>query len=759
MNCREFEEALSGALGGEQPPERASSHLRECGACRARGRQMLRLHEALTRGLAPYPESLDVEMKILVDQVAKDLRSPGTDLVEAARERIQRLPRRGTRGILGNWRAWLARFRRRAALAAAVGILGLSAWIIIAFVRPSSERPETAARGSLPETRKAMPARIDTEEVPRPAPERGAPRPKEEPARPEERRPERKPEEDPARPKPVPEAEPEKPREKVPEEGVPPPNKPPGRTVAKVGRLEKMKGSVFILPAASSEKVMAREGQDLVSGESIHTEGPGSIASVTQADSMRLKLESDTTLIFGSPTEVSLSRGALSIETAKAPPESTLSLSTAHARIQVGRGHFLLHARPDSTYFETCLGAAQFSNLQSGASVQVTAGQFAAAPVHPGVSQERIDKAIRDGIEYLKKAPSPPFAGAGILNSDTLILLTLLHAGVPDSDPRFQRLLQDMLKAPIDRTYVAAIQAMILEEIDRVRYQSRIVACAQVLIDNQCRNGQWSYGTSTPAAEAVFIDPRPDVATVAKLDASGRRVKPKLTKKVAIQKTKDGPAQGDNSNAQYAALGLRACFDAGVMIPAEVLHTASRWWRESQFADKEDRKNAYGGRGWCYHDGKGKVNGADCCRYTYAAMTSGAVGGLVVYDFMLGKDWKSDTSVRSGLEWLTTNFSVTRDFKWGKEIPGDPEDQGSHFYYLYALERLGTFTAQEKLGRHEWYSEGSAVIVEKQRPDGSWQDIELGNSPVWDTCYSILFLRRATRPLVDVASVDRFQKR
>jgi hypothetical protein len=33
-----------------------------------------------------------------------------------------------------------------------------------------------------------------------------------------------------------------------------------------------------------------------------------------------------------------------------------------------------------------------------------------------------------------------------------------------------------------------------------------------------------------------------------------------------------------------------------------------------------------------------------------------------------------------------------------------------------------------------------------------------GHEPVWDTCFAILFLKRATRPLMDVASVDPSKK-
>jgi len=49
--------------------------------------------------------------------------------------------------------------------------------------------------------------------------------------------------------------------------------------------------------------------------------------------------------------------------------------------------------------------------------------------------------------------------------------------------------------------------------------------------------------------------------------------KPKILQHVAVKKMKDGPDVGDNSNSQYlpSALGLRACFDAGVTLPEGVV--------------------------------------------------------------------------------------------------------------------------------------------------------------------------------------------
>src|SRR5207253_5077169 len=47
---------------------------------------------------------------------------------------------------------------------------------------------------------------------------------------------------------------------------------------------------------------------------------------------------------------------------------------------------------------------------------------------------------------------------------------------------------------------------------------------------------------------------------------------------------RSGPSSGDNSNTQYAALGMRACHDAGIIIPAAVTEKATAWYRQCQKA-------------------------------------------------------------------------------------------------------------------------------------------------------------------------------
>ncbi|HEX7898827.1 MAG TPA: hypothetical protein VF950_13770 [Planctomycetota bacterium] len=356
-----------------------------------------------------------------------------------------------------------------------------------------------------------------------------------------------------------------------------------------------------------------------------------------------------------------------------------------------------------------------------------------AIALQDGVNEVKVQLAIQKGIEYLRGAGSPDFKGA-YGSSDELLLLTFLHAGVAADDPKVKEFFRGMVAAPMKRTYKASLQAMCLEKLDAAKYQERIALCAQFLVDNQCANGQWAYGNMTQSTQksVAAADPVPAVETPGK-----PAPKPKLPK-VQIQRTGEGPDKGDNSNSQYAALGLRACHDANVIVPKEAVERAIKGWAATQFgAARKDNKVASGGgkvEGWGY-----KASGEDD-RGVYWAMTAGAAGSLVIHNHLLGKSWKNDALVKAGLQWMTENYKI------------DPTDE----YGLYALERFGILYGTDVIGAHKWYPAGAGALINAQKPDGSWsQDSEEWHGKVWDTCFAILFLRKATRPLVASGVMQR----
>jgi hypothetical protein len=370
-------------------------------------------------------------------------------------------------------------------------------------------------------------------------------------------------------------------------------------------------------------------------------------------------------------------------------------------------------------------------------SVMLLAAAPAMAQDPNAVSQRDIDQAIRKGAENLKSAPS---TGSWLhANCDELILLTLIVAGVQETNPRFKELLSHCLQAPLEKTYKVALLAMSLEELDAEQYQMKIAQCAAFLVDNQAKNGQWSYGAPVDVKNYPYVEREKAVASGPKpggaRDFGGGKERKKPTKSIAVPQTKTTGEKGDNSNSQYAALGLRACFDANIKLPVECLHLARKWWVEAQFPDEGDGAKAgknsvnSGGdttkiQGWNYQKpGEGEGGG----KPTHP-MTAGAIGATVIYEYMLGRDFKKDRVTKAGVEWLGKNFSVN-----------------TNYYYMYGLERAGILYDVESFGGNNWYWKGVPVLLQNQNGDGSWGKRENKEENTWDTCFAILFLTRATK--------------
>ncbi len=368
---------------------------------------------------------------------------------------------------------------------------------------------------------------------------------------------------------------------------------------------------------------------------------------------------------------------------------------------------------------------------------------------HPKVDQARVDEAIDNGVKFLrpkKKETDQGFVhaweqGAPEQNYAELVLYTFLHAGVSEEDPDFQRLLTKMLSDKLTTTYKTCLQAMILQQLNAEKYQWRIAACAQFIIDNQCKNGQWCYGHETnvdefkpPKEEPKFetgpaAEKKPNPA-VRKYGAGDTKVK---LKPVPITKKKEGCPAGDHSNSQYAALGIRACLEANVNIPRDVLVKAKEWWEKHQQGDG----------GFMYEgNGGGVIPPGAPANTSYGSMTLGAVGALCIYKHYLKEDYKNDQAVKKGFAWYDSNWSVTEN----------PKYKEWHYYTLYALERAGDLFGTEFVGKHEWYVEGAHWLLDHQLSGGGWKGEGGMENDIAATCFAILFLRRATKPLPKIHS-------
>ena len=234
----------------------------------------------------------------------------------------------------------------------------------------------------------------------------------------------------------------------------------------------------------------------------------------------------------------------------------------------------------------------------------------------------------------------------------------------------------------------------------------------------------------------------------------------------------------DVSATQYAILGLKAATRLGIKYDKKVLLEVFRFLRGEQDKDgpvvkakwkraagdddeKDEKKkerstgtNEPGkelkARGWAYARKSGHTPERDCI--TYGSMTAAAVNALIlirdemVEDPAEKKNWEKveaecNVMIGDGMAWMIANWSMTENPKVGMH---------RFYYYLYTIERMAMLGGFDEIGAHDWYNEGAKVLLgQQEKKDGAnkgmW-DIghEIQPSDLLNTCYALLFLKRAT---------------
>jgi hypothetical protein len=210
-------------------------------------------------------------------------------------------------------------------------------------------------------------------------------------------------------------------------------------------------------------------------------------------------------------------------------------------------------------------------------------------------------------------------------------------------------------------------------------------------------------------------------------DQKYKRVAEKMVRKLERCQMRDG-GWGDNSRTQFALLGLKAAEDLGVEVPQAMFTNARKYVEGGQNRDGS----------WGYQPSNAVFHGAVSAGY--GSMTAAGIGSMFIIHEHNMKNATvcgaamDDPFVRRGLDWLAAHFSVLQN----------PLQQGAHhYYYLYALERIGVMAGQKFIGGHDWYREGADYLVGAQRDTGIW-DAE----PPVSTEFALLFLGKGRAPVV-----------
>ncbi len=324
-----------------------------------------------------------------------------------------------------------------------------------------------------------------------------------------------------------------------------------------------------------------------------------------------------------------------------------------------------------------------------------------------GVTSEQVELAIRDGIRFLKGRQNKGDGSWAEVEMRTgvgttaLVTLALLTAGEKADAPEVARALDYLRKHTPDElrsTYAIALQTMVYALADPERDRVRIVANVNWLEQAQITPndrvpwpGAWTYSDQKNQA-------------------------------------------GDNSNTQYALLGLSAAHEAGVPVNPDVWALSRAYFERFQTRDG----------GWGYTIGRSNPTGSMTC----AGVSSLVITGVRRYmgqEFLQGEAIRDcgkggfNINLARGVAWLANHFSVQQNFGNGQQW---------RYYYLYALERAGRLAGVRYFGRNDWYRLGAEELVQSQnRLSGFWRGGGSENELV-ATSFALLFLAKGRSPVI-----------
>jgi hypothetical protein len=92
---------------------------------------------------------------------------------------------------------------------------------------------------------------------------------------------------------------------------------------------------------------------------------------------------------------------------------------------------------------------------------------------------------------------------------------------------------------------------------------------------------------------------------------------------------------------------------------------------------------------------------------------------------------------------------ITKGLDQLSKYVGAPSENGKgaaqqNLYFMWSLERVGMLFNLRTIGNKDWYRWGAQMLVDSQQGNGSWtRGAYHGASPALDTCFALLFLKRA----------------
>lgn len=348
-----------------------------------------------------------------------------------------------------------------------------------------------------------------------------------------------------------------------------------------------------------------------------------------------------------------------------------------------------------------------------------------------------VNAAIDKGVAHLRTLQKPdgdyePY-GDQQLGTTALCVYTLLSCGVPVTDPAVEKALALVFASKPTRTYEQGVSLMAVE---------RAYTPPEEIADPR-RGESHSSPRELPPERRAWCE-RTAAALESGCTAPGTWGYPNAGNDLN---------RSDSSNTQYAVLGLQAASRLGIAVKESTWLGVVRNFGQVREGDGPKGAVSILRAGHAVTEQPEVTNVPRVLGFRYrpnerrvwGSMTCAGIASLAIVRDELRRSKRLpaklegdiDASIVSAWAWLDTNWATDRN-------PGRPS-RDWYYYFLYCLERAAILDGVQRVGGRDWYFEGASELIARQKKDGSWD--EPGANHTTETCFSLLFLKRATAPL------------
>ncbi|MCG3126686.1 MAG: hypothetical protein CHACPFDD_01538 [Phycisphaerae bacterium] len=367
--------------------------------------------------------------------------------------------------------------------------------------------------------------------------------------------------------------------------------------------------------------------------------------------------------------------------------------------------------------------AARCRNLaifaRAGAALVVALWGLTPAQAQGELTEKAVDDAIARAVRWIRserheigwEQEKVQPAGKNFWGGDTaLAVLALLYAGEDPRSDEMASALKFLCEQKLTSVYAYSLRAHTLALVPGQTYRGRLTDDVQWLLQS--------------------VNPKGADAPPGSYDYWGR----------------DAENFGkvfDNSNSQYAVLGIWMAADAGIQVPESYWSLVEDHWLSCQLSSGA----------WSYRreGNEGHATGS---------MTAAGLATLFV---VLEKAHARDEGAFNGTmspncgkhkEAFETLAAIERGLDWfGREFaPQNPGGEARwQYYYLYGVERVGRASGRKYFRGRDWFRGAALDLLATQEKEGNWPPT--GGEGMWvmtqlrNTCLATMVLCHGRAPL------------